>query len=106
MIMLGLGNWQFKVDTMFYRGNAILKVGEKNGEYDIGLEIPGMDNIPPIIVVTINAEGNTISGTAKNDLLGNKEIPFSITIDGDRASGFLKVPFMGKLTLKDGVRID
>jgi len=108
--MLGLGTWEFNVDTMFYRGRVLLVVEEKDGEYDISLDIPGMD-VPSFDVVSLEAdEGNTdtagtITGAAQTDLLRGKDIPFSITFDGDSAEGFLKVPFMGKFSMRDGKRI-
>jgi len=101
--MLGLGTWQFFVDTMFYRGNVLLMVKDKDGEYDIGIDIPGVD-IPAFAVISLAAEGDTINGIAQTDLLKGKDIPFSITFDGDTASGFMKIPFMGKLAMKDGKR--
>jgi len=102
--MLGLGTWQFEVDTMFYRGRVLLMVGEKDGEYDISIDIPGMD-VPDFKVVSIEAEDNTVTGAAQTDLLRGKDIPFSITFDGDTAEGYLKVPFMGKFTMRDGKKI-
>ena len=102
--MLGLGTWEFFVDTMFYRGKVLLMVGEKDGDYDIGIDIPGMD-VPPFSVARLAAEGNTVTGMARTDLLPGKDIPFSITFDGDAADGFLKVPFMGKFTLRNGKRV-
>ncbi|MDR2687774.1 MAG: hypothetical protein LBB75_08465 [Oscillospiraceae bacterium] len=102
--MLGLGTWEFNVDTMFYRGRVLLMVNEKDGAYDIGIDIPGMD-VPAFEVASIEAEGNTVTGAARTDLLRGKDIPFSITFDGDSAEGFLKVPFMGKFTMRDGKKI-
>ena len=108
--MLGLGTWEFNVDTMFYRGRVLLMVAEKDGEYDISLDIPGMD-VPSFEVTSLAAEeGNTdtagtVTGTAQTDLLRGKDIPFSITFDGDTAEGFMKVPFMGKFSMRDGKRI-
>ena len=102
--MFGLGTWEFNVDTMFYRGRVLLMVGEKDGEYDISIDIPGMD-VPDFKVVSIAVEDNTVTGAAQTDLLRGKDIPFSITFDGDSAEGFLKVPFMGKFTMRDGKRI-
>ena len=102
--MLGLGTWEFNVDTMFYRGRVLLIVNEKDGEYDIGIDIPGMD-VPAFEVKSIEVEDNTVTGAAQTDLLRGKDIPFSITFDGDTAEGFLKVPFMGKFTMRDGKRI-
>ena len=102
--MLGLGTWQFEVDTMFYRGRVLLIVGEKDGAYDISIDIPGMD-VPDFKVISIEAEDNTVTGAAQTDLLRGKDIPFSITFDGDTAEGYLKVPFMGKFSLREGKKI-
>jgi len=103
--MLGLGTWEFHVDTMFYRGKVLLIVKEKDGGYDMDIDIVGMDSTPPFAVNSMNIDGNTITGTAQTDLLKGKEIPYSITFDGDAATGFLKIPFMGKINLKNGVRV-
>jgi len=103
--MLGLGKWKFNVNTMIYRGEAFLTIGEKDGEYDIGIELPGQDNVPDFEIFDMAAEGNTITGSVKTSLLRGKVIPFSATFDGDTASGFLKVPFVGKIDLKDGVKV-
>ena len=102
--MLGLGTWEFNVDTMFYRGRVLLIVNEKDGAYDIGIDIPGMD-VPAFEMKSIAVEDTTVTGTVQTDLLRGKDIPFSVTFDGDSAEGFLKVPFMGKFTMRDGKRI-
>jgi len=108
--MLGQGTWEFNVDTMFYRGRVLLMVGEKDGQPDISIDIPGMD-VPAFELMSLEAdEGNTetagtITGAVQTDLLRGKDIPFSISFDGDSAEGFLKVPFMGKFTMRDGKKI-
>jgi len=108
--MLGLGTWEFHVDTMFYRGRALLAVAEKDGGYDVQLDIPGMDAIPPIEIVSIESEDNEIFGTARNALLGSQTVSFRIAFSVDEngaeaASGFMKVPFIGKISFKDGKKI-
>ncbi|MDR2753662.1 MAG: hypothetical protein LBB50_05085 [Oscillospiraceae bacterium] len=102
--MVGIGKWQFFMDTMFYRGNAFLLVREKDGDYDIGLEVPGVE-IPAITFSNVTIEENTVSGITRTDLLKGKDIPFSATFTDDTANGWLKVPFLGKLKLKNGVKV-
>ena len=102
--MIGLGIWKFSVDTMFYRGDALLKVRDINGIYDIKCELTDVE-LPPVALSNLVEEGSTVTGTAATDLLKGKEIPFSVTFDGDSASGYLKVPFIGKIRMKDGHRI-
>jgi len=102
--MVGLGKWKFFVDTMFYRGDAVLTVGDKNGKYDISIDLPGID-VPDFTISDMQADGNTVTGNVQTSLLKGKDIPFSCTFDGDTANGFLKVPFMGKVALKEGKKI-
>jgi hypothetical protein len=105
--MLGLGTWRFFVDTMFYRGDAKIIVSEKDGAYEVDVDIPVMDDMPPFSFSNLEADGDTLTGTAlvDMDMVRGKEIPFSVTFDGDSASGFLKVPFLGKIKLNNGVRV-
>ncbi|MCL2530784.1 MAG: hypothetical protein FWE40_01330 [Oscillospiraceae bacterium] len=102
--MVGLGKWKFFVDTMFYRGDAVLMVGEKNGKYDIDISLTGVE-IPDFSINDMKAEGNTVTGNVQTSMMKGKDIPFSCTFEGDTANGMLKVPFMGKIALKDGKKI-
>ena len=102
--MLGLGKWKFNVDTMFYKGEAFLTISNSNGDYDINVDLPGM-NVPDFSVSDMVADGNTLTGNVQTSLLKGKDIPFSGTFEGDTANGFLKIPFMGKVKLENGVKI-
>ncbi|MDR2646864.1 MAG: hypothetical protein LBB67_01890 [Oscillospiraceae bacterium] len=102
--MIGLGKWKFPVDTMLYRGDAVVDVADDGGTYAITIALSGMD-VPDITVSDVRENENTVTGTAQIEVLKGKDIPFSITFEGDCANGFLKVPFMGKIKLNKGVRI-
>ena len=102
--MIGLGNWKFHVDTMFYRGDAILSIADKDGKYDVSIDITEID-VPEFSIYGIEQDGNTITGLAQTDLLKGKEIPFSITFEDDTANGFLKVPFLGRIKLENGQKM-
>lgn len=104
--MLGLGNWEFTVDSMLFRGKVKVAVTNEDGAYDVKLDIPGMDKIPPIVIVSIEEKENELCGIAKNSALGDKDIPFSFSFDGEKATGFIKIPIVGKINLKDGRMID
>jgi len=101
--MIGLGTWKFSVDTMFYKGAAILDITNEDGEYAIKVDLPDMDGVE-IAVKSAAADGDTLTGIAITEMLKGKDIPYSVTFDGDSASGFLKVPFLGKLKLENGAR--
>lgn len=102
--MIGLGRWICHVDTMFFRGDAKLHLFDKNGEYGFELELPDMD-IPEIEVSDVKEDGNTLTAIARVDLLPGKDIEVTLTFeDNDTMTGLLKVPFIGKIKLKDGRR--
>jgi len=103
--MIGLGTWKFTVDTAIYKGDALLHIKDNDGQYDMKCELVGMDKAG-MDAVTIAEEGeNTLTGIAATNLLKGKDIPFTVTFENGVANGFLKVPFIGKLKLKDGQKI-
>jgi len=91
---------------MLFKGDAELVVKEKDGAYDVDVKIPG-DSVPEFVFKSAKAEGNVLSGIVliDMDMMKGKDIPFSFTFDGDTASGYLKVPFLGTVKLKNGVRV-
>ena len=102
--MIGLGTWKFNVDTMFYKGEALLTIADEDGGYGINCELKEMDL--GMQIVSVNEEnGDTLSGTATISLLKGKEVEFSVTFAENAANGFLKVPFIGKIKLKDGEKV-
>ncbi|HOD02359.1 MAG: hypothetical protein BWY46_01807 [Firmicutes bacterium ADurb.Bin300] len=103
--MIGLGNWLAHVDTMFFKGDAIIKVYDKNGEYGFDLELPSDMDIPEFKIYDITEDGNTLNAKASVDLLQGKEIDLSFTFEGDTASGFLKIPYIGKIKIKEAKKI-
>lgn len=101
--MIGLGKWVCHVDTMFFKGDAYIRVFDNNGEYGFELSLPDMD-IPEVVIKDVKEDGNTLTATANVDLLPGKDIDVRLTFDGDTFEGLLKVPFIGKIKLKDGRR--
>jgi hypothetical protein len=104
--MIGLGKWRFAVETMVFKGIAYLTVSDVNGAYAIKVDVEGA-NVGDTAFLNIHEEGgNTLTGLASTSLLKGKEIPYSLTFESDSASGFLKVPFLGKIRLNNGVRVE
>ena len=50
--MIGLGNWACNVNTMFFSGEAKIKIFDNNGSYGFELDVPGVT--VPDIDVNIN----------------------------------------------------
>jgi len=102
--MLGLGKWACNVNTMFFSGEVKLEVVDNNGEYGFELDLPDVD-VPDIEIKKVEEDDDTINATVATSLLPGKDIELSITFDDDTFDGFIKIPFLGKVKLKDGRRI-
>lgn len=102
--MIGLGTWGCRVDTMFFKGPAEIKVFEENGQYAFDLNVPGVE-IPDITIISVEEDGDTLNAVVQTSLLPNKDIDLCVTFEDDIVTGFLKIPFIGKVKLKDGHRI-
>ena len=102
--MIGLGKWSCSIDTMMYRGDAILTIADNGGAYSFTAEVPGV-KMPEYHVSNITEDGNTLTAIVTTPVLAGKELPISLTFDGDVVTGFAKVPLLGKIKLKNGKRI-
>lgn len=102
--MVGIGTWECRVDTMFFKGTAQIKVFDNNGAYGFEVIVPGMD-VPDIEVISVEEDGNAVDATIRTSLTGDKDIDLSVEFDDDIVTGFIKVPYLGKVKLKDGHRI-
>lgn len=99
--MIGLGKWSVCVDTMFFSGEAFFTIKDNNGEYGWELDVPGVD-VPEIEIHDIKEDGNTLTATANVDLLPGKDIDITATFEENTFEGLIKIPFIGKIKLKDG----
>lgn len=102
--MIGIGKWSLSIDTMMFRGTAILTIANKDGTYEITAEVPGY-TMPEYTVTNIQEDGDTLTAVVLTPLLSGKELPISITFDGDTLTGYGKVPLLGKVKFKNGKRI-
>ena len=103
--MVGIGKWLAHVDTMFFTGDAVICVSDNNGEYAFDLELPSDMDIPEFKIYGITEDGNTLNAKASVELLQGKEIDLSFTFEGDTASGFIKIPYIGKIKIKEAKKI-
>ena len=104
--MIGLGKWSCSVDTVFLKGEAVFEITDENGEYKFDLHIESDTDVPDFKIIEVNEEdGNTLKGKAEVSLLPGKPIELSCTFEGDTMTGYLKVPYIGKIKIKDGKKI-
>ena len=102
--MIGIGKWACSVNTMFFSGDVEFDIFDNNGEYGFNIDIPGV-KIPDIRVKEVEEDDDSITATVETSLLEGKDITLFVTIDGDTFDGYLKVPFFGKVKLKNGRKI-
>lgn len=103
--MIGIGKWAARVDTMFFKGDVFLIVKDNNGEYDFDIELKADIEVPEFRFYDITEDGNTLNGKGEVSLLPGKVIEASLTFEGDEMTGFLKVPYMGKIKIKEGKKV-
>ncbi len=102
--MIGLGKWTCTVDSMLFRGDVTMNIIEKDGNYDFELDLDGID-IPSYTLKSVEETGNSIKAVVTVDTLG-KDAELEVNFDDEieTFTGILKVPFIGKIKLKNGHR--
>ena len=105
--MIGLGKWQAEINNIIFKGSAVFTIADDNGNYKIDLELPGEDlGVSDINIQNIQEDGDTLTGEATVDIIpGGKACEISLTFTDDLCNGFLKVPFIGKIKVKDAKKI-
>lgn len=101
--MVALGKWACTVDSMFFRGEVIVNILEKDGSYDFELELPGVD-VPDYTIKSIEVTDDHLSAVVSVSMLG-KDAQLDIDFEDDSFTGLIKIPFIGKIKLKDGHRV-
>jgi len=103
--MIGLGKWAGRVDTIFFKGDVAIIIEDNNGEYKFDIELDADFDIPDFKFYDIVEEGDTLTGKGEVSLLPGKVIDASMTFEGDTMSGFLKIPYVGKIKIKDAKKV-
>jgi len=96
--MIGIGTWQCSVSSMVYKGDANIQILDNDGAYGFEISVPDMD-MPDYEVKDIAVDGNTFTAIANVSLLPGKDIAIQVEFEEETMSGFLKVPFVGKIKL-------
>ena len=103
--MIGLGKWGYNVNTVFLQGDVILTISDENGEYKIDVEIDAGFDMPDFRFYDFAEDGNTLTAKGEVSLLPGKLLELFLAFEGDVITGFLKIPYVGKIKINDGKRI-
>ena len=103
--MIGLGKWSGEIDTSLLSGSATVEISDNNGDYDFSVSVPSLKKLPKFRVFDIKEDGNRLSGKAEIELMGKMIVDVCVEINGDTFTGYFKVPFIGKIEIKNGKKI-
>ena len=104
--MIGLGKYKADINNMFFKGEAIFELKDNNGKYEIEIELEDKDiEMPDIDIVDAEEDDNTLTAKATSPEFPGKAVDVSLTFEDDKCNGFLKIPFVGKVKIKDAVKI-
>ena len=104
--MTGLGKWICSVNTIFFSGDVKFEIFDNDGEYGFRIEIPDV-KAPEIIVKDVEEDDDSITVTAETSLLPGKDVVLFLEFDedDDTCEGYVKVPMVGKIRLRNGKKI-
>ena len=103
--MIGIGKYKVNIDHMFYKGEAIFEIEFENGNYELEIEIDDPDFDIDVTITEFEEDDDTLDAKAAVPILPGKEIDIHLTFDDDGCNGYLKIPFVGKIKIKDAVKI-
>ncbi len=104
--MLGIGKYKAQINNMFFKGEAIFELVDNGGKYDIKIDLEDKDiDMPEILIAETSVEDNTLLAKATSPEFPGKEVDISLTFEDNKCNGFLKIPFVGKVKIKDAEKI-
>ena len=105
--MIGLGKYNVSINHMFYTGVATFEIKDDNGSYKLDIVLNENDDfeISDVELTDVIEEVDTIIAKAYIDEFPGKAIDVTLTFNNDKCNGFLKIPFVGKIKIKDAVKI-
>lgn len=103
--MFNTGKYKTYVDQMFYKGYAIFEIEGDDNNYELEIELENVDFEMDVKIVEAEILDNTFIAKATVGILPGKTIDVNLTFEDDKCNGFLKIPFVGKVKIKDAVKL-
>lgn len=104
--MIGLGKWIGEIETSLLSGSATVTISDNNGEYAFFVETESIKTIPNFTVYDIVESDNTLSGKANVEIMGKMTVEVFVEFTSDSTFiGYIKVPILGKIEIKNGKKI-
>lgn len=103
--MIGIGKWEFQVNTIFFKGTARIEIKDNNGEYAFAAEIPGVNQLPEYYIDSIVEGDNSLKILGGTDALPGQKMGVFVKFDGDTCNGYVDTPFFGKIIIDNGKKV-
>ncbi len=97
--------YRAKINNMFFKGDAVFGITYTDGKYGMEIDLVGAEFEMPVEIVEAEVEDTTLLAKATTPLLPDKIIDVTLTFEDDKCNGFLKIPFIGKIKIKDAIKI-
>lgn len=97
--------YRAKINNMFFKGDAVFGITYTDEKYGMEIDLEGAEFEMPVEIVEAEVEDTTLIAKATTPLLPDKIIDVTLTFEDDKCNGFLKIPFIGKIKIKDAIKI-
>ena len=88
----------------FFSGDVKFEIFDNDGKYGFIIEIPDVKS-PEIIIKNVDEDDDEITITAETSLLPGKDVTLFLEFNDDTCEGYVKVPMVGKIRLRNGKKI-
>lgn len=97
--------YKAKINNMFFKGDAVFGITYNDGKYGMDIDLEGAEFDMPVEITEVIEDSDTFIAKATTSLLPDRIIDMSLTFEDDECNGFLKIPFIGKVKIKDAVKL-
>ncbi len=100
--------YKAKINNMFFKGDAVFGITHDGEKYGMEIDLEGAEFEMPVEIIEAQVEyteENTLFAKATTPLLPERVIDITLTFEDDKCNGFLKIPFIGKVKIKDAVKL-
>ena len=95
--MIGLGKWKLDISIPLMKVNPVLTISEKDGKYNLFLDIGGFGVSPEAKLISCKEDGNVLH-------IEQNSLNAAISFDGMYCKGEIEIPMFGKISV-NGERI-
>ena len=97
--------YKAKINNLFFKGDAVFGMTCTDGKYGMEIDLEGAEFDMPVEITEAEVVDTTIIAKATTTLLPEKIIDVNLTFEDDKCNGFLKIPFIGKIKIKDAMKV-